>query len=78
MIIPEKYTDFNTSIISVAAYIIKTIKDNGPMTYNAVLKSVQVPLGENSKVEFKNALSFLYLLGKIEYYSENDILELRK
>lgn len=78
MLIPEKYTDYNTSIISISAQVIKVLKDNGPMMYNAVLSSVKNSLGEKSKYEFQNALSFLYLLGKLEYSCENDILELKK
>lgn len=76
MIVPNKYTDFNMSIINIAAEIIKIMKENGPLKYDVALKMVQNSAGEESKYVFQSALNFLFLLGKIKYSCKEDILEL--
>ncbi len=78
MIRAKKYTNCKTGIINVAGHIIALLNEKGPMTYNNLLGLVQNCLGENSKCEFQNALNFLFLLGKINYYCETDVLELIK
>ncbi len=78
MILPEKYTNCATSIIGVAAQIIRVLDNKGPMTYEAVLSSIKKYSGENCKYEYQNALNFLFLLGKLNYYSDCDMLELIK
>lgn len=76
MITPNKYTDYNMSIVNVAAIVIKFLDENGAMRYNDTLKQVQNKVGEESKHVFQNALNFLFLLGKINYFSKEDLLEL--
>lgn len=38
MITPNKYTDYNMSIVNVAAIVIKVLDENGAMRYNDTLK----------------------------------------
>lgn len=77
MIKPNKYLDFETGVIRISSVIIKVLMENNSMKYNEVLKNVQSLAGESAKYEFHNALGFLYLLGKVEYYNKNDVLELK-
>ena len=76
MITPNKYTDYNMSRVNGAAIVIKVLDENGAMRYNDTLKQVQNKVGEESKHVFQNALNFLFLLGKINYFSKEDLLEL--
>lgn len=76
MLQPNKYMSVELNIINISAEIIRILLSNGAMKYNSVLNLVIRKLGESSKYEFQNALSFLYLLNKIYYDNENDLLEL--
>lgn len=76
MIFPNKYMNYEISIVRIAASIINILLQNGVCKYDEVLSRVKRSHGEDSKYEFKNALNFLYLLGKIEYHFQNDVLEL--
>lgn len=78
MLTPDKYTNFKVSIINIAASILSILIENKVCTYNEVLTSIKNRHGEDSKYEFQNALNFLYLLGKIEYFPKTDALELIK
>lgn len=78
MLKPDKYLDFNVCIINISASIIEVLLKNGISYYIEVLNHVKRKHGDNSKYEFQNALNFLYLLGKVEYSSHNDTLELIK
>lgn len=76
MIKPDKYLDFNVCVINLSATIINILLKNGISYYVEVLNQVKVIHGTNSKYEFQNALNFLYLIGKLNYYPQNDTLEL--
>ena len=76
MIKPYKYLDFNNSVIVIGAMILKILKTNNKIKYEKVLKQIINSNGENGKFVFPQALSFLFLLGKIEYLKETDELEL--
>lgn len=78
MIVPDKYMDYKVSIVNIAASIIDILLHNGACYYVEVLNQIKESHGEDSKYEFLNALNFLYLLGKVDYFYENDILELIK
>lgn len=78
MLAPDKYTDFKVNIINIASSILSILIQNKACTYNEVLTTIKHKHGENSKYEFQNALNFLYLLGKIEYFPKTDALELIK
>lgn len=76
MIKPNKYMSVELNVVSISAEVIQILLCNGATKYNNVLNFVARKLGESSKYEFQNALSFLYLLNKIQYDDEKDLLEL--
>lgn len=76
MLKPDKYLDFNVCVINISATIIHILLKNGISYYIEVLNQVKNIHGINSKYEFQNSLNFLYLLGKLNYYPQNDTLEL--
>lgn len=78
MIKPYKYMDINTSVLSIAAIILKKLIDVGSLSYDSLLDSVKDELGSNIKYNYIYALNLLFLLGKISYQKGEDIVELVK
>jgi len=76
MIKPHKYFDFNNSILVIGARIIDILKNNKKVRYELVVNKLIKSNGESSKYIFPQALSFLFLLGKVGYCKESDELEL--
>lgn len=76
MLKPNKYTDYKTSIVNVAAAIIQVLQERKNEKYSVVMRQVQKMIGEESKYEFQNSVNFLFLLGKIDYYCDKDVLAL--
>lgn len=78
MIKPEKYMDLDNSVLSMSALILKQLKKNSLLKHSEIFNFIIREKGENSRVVFLPALSFLFLLNKIEYHQEIDTLELKK
>jgi len=76
MIKPHKYFNYNNSVLIIGAKIIDILKYNRTVRYEIVLEKLIKSNGEESKYIFPQAISFLFLLGKIEYCKETDELEL--
>jgi hypothetical protein len=67
MITPDKYFDLKNSVINVSASIIRALQKINVLTYDELEMEINKTLGEDSKHIFPYALSFLFLLNKIEY-----------
>jgi len=78
MIAPHKYLNLNLSVLNLGGVILKIIKDDGVIKYNELLDKVILARGENAKEVFIPTLSFLYLLGRIEYKKDIDTIEFIK
>lgn len=76
MITPNKYLDLNLSVINLGGIILKILKNSGMTKYDELLERVMMIKGENSKEVFLSTLSFLFLIGKIQYHKEIDTIEL--
>ncbi|MDI9312610.1 MAG: hypothetical protein QM535_20540 [Limnohabitans sp.] len=75
MITPHKYLDLNLSLINLGGIIISIIKTEQIIKYDDLLNRVIAHTSENSKQVFTQSLSFLFILGKIKYNTNNDTLE---
>jgi catabolite regulation protein CreA len=75
MIAPHKYLDLNLSLINLGGIIISIIKAEQIIKYDDLLNRVIAHTSENSKQVFTQSLSFLFILGKIKYNTNNDTLE---
>jgi len=78
MITPHKYLDLNLSVLNLGGFVLTTLKSEGAMRYNELLEKSILMIGVNAKDVFIPTLSFLYLLGKIEYNKEIDTIEFIK
>jgi hypothetical protein len=75
MLIPNKYTNIDISLLSISGEILKIFRDNNTITYSNLLNSVISKKGIESKSIFLPALSFLFLFGIIKYHKKEDIIE---
>lgn len=78
MIAPHKYLDLNLSILNLGGLILNLMKDEGAVKYDELLEKAILARGASVKEVFIPTLSFLYILGKIEYQKEIDTIELIK
>ena len=76
MIAANKYLDLNLSVVNLGGIILKILQVSEIMKYDDLLDRLIFVQGENAKEVFSSTLSFLYLLGKIQYNRELDTIEL--
>lgn len=76
MLVPNKYMNFKTSIINIAATILELLQNRESEEYNTIINKVIDNHGYDAKYQFVNSINFLFLLGKIKYNIETDSLEL--
>ncbi len=75
MITGHKYLNLDVSVINVSALIIDKLKKDNFLQYEELLGFVVSVLGKNSKEVFIYALNFLFLIDKIQYFSEIDAFQ---
>lgn len=75
MIAPHKYLDLDLSLLNLGGIILDIVKNEGAVRYDELLDKIILARGDNAKEVFIPALSFLYLLGKIEYQRDIDTIE---
>lgn len=78
MIAPHKYLDLNLSVLNLGGVILNVVKQEGAIKYDELLERVILARGANAKEVFIQTLSFLYLLGKIDYKKDIDTIEFIK
>lgn len=76
MIAANKYLDLNLSVVNLGGIVLKILQVSKIMKYDDLLDRLIFAQGENAKEVFSSTLSFLYLLGKIQYNRELDTIEL--
>jgi Fe2+ transport system protein B len=78
MITPHKYLDLNLSILNLGGVILNVLYEQNALKYDDLLERVILARGINAKEVFVQTLSFLYILGKIEYQKDIDTIEFIK
>lgn len=78
MIAAHKYLDLHLSILNLGGVIINIIIKDGAVKYDELLEKIILARGIDAKEVFLPTLSFLYLLGKIEYKKDIDTIEFIK
>ena len=63
MIMPDKYTNLNLSVVNIGGIILKSLQNCSIQKYDDLENHVSASLGDNAKLLFVPALSFLYALG---------------
>jgi hypothetical protein len=78
MLKPTKHLNPETSTLSVAAYVLKTVQHQRTIPYDQLYYKLHRKYGDQLRETLLPALSFLYLLGTIEYHEKTDALEYRE
>lgn len=76
MIMPDKYTNLNLSVVNIGGVILKSLYNCSIQKYDDLENHVAALLGDNARLLFVQALSFLYALGKISYQPSSDSVNL--
>jgi len=74
MIRPTKYMDPSVCVLSVAAHVLKTLMHEGAVTVDRIAETVESNLGPAGRHNIPGALALLYLLGRVQYAEEADMI----
>jgi hypothetical protein len=77
MLKPTKHLDPNFSVLNVAAQCLGILARQRTIKYDDLYDKLEKRFGGNVHPVFLPSISFLYLLGKIEYHTKNDTFEYR-
>ncbi|APO56170.1 hypothetical protein ACVIW2_007206 [Bradyrhizobium huanghuaihaiense] len=77
MLTPRKHLNLDVSVLRIAAIMLRELKKRGVMEFERLRGIVIRRVGGDGEITFLPALSFLYLMGKIEYHAKNDVIEYR-
>ena len=75
MITPQKHMNLDGSVLRVAALMVREIARRRSLEVEVLRKRIAKKTGSDTELVFLPALSFLFLLGKIEYHPKTDSLE---
>lgn len=78
MIAPHKYLDLNLSVLNLGGVILLILKEEGAVKFDDLLNRVILARGESAKEVFIPSISFLFLLGKLDYRKDIDTIEFVK
>lgn len=78
MITAQKHLDLDNSILRVAAVMLHVLKKRRVLGFSALRKKVLKAVGSESEIAFQPALSFLFVVGKLEYHAKNDSFEYKE
>ncbi|MGJ9385913.1 ABC-three component system middle component 8 [Salipaludibacillus sp. CF4.18] len=75
---PDKFTDLNRSLIYAVALLIKVFKENDhKCSYGKLYNALEKQIGDDTLYLFLPAVDFLFLLGRVDYDIESDVLEMK-
>ena len=76
MLKPSKHADPSLSVLNIAGMTIEILQQSKILTYDDLLASLTYRTSGSVKEVYHYALSFLYLVGKLEYIPEIDALRM--
>jgi ABC-three component (ABC-3C) system Middle Component 8 len=77
MLKPTKHLDPSFSVLNVAAQVLSIIAKQRTIKYDELYDKLEKRFGDNLRPVFLPSISFLYLVGKVEYHTKNDTFEYR-
>ncbi|GHB41664.1 ABC-three component system middle component 8 [Mongoliitalea lutea] len=75
MLRPDKHTDIKYSIVFLSAVMMKEILDSGIIKYDDLKSSLVDKIGKGITENYEYTLSYLFMLGKIEYVDKLDSIK---
>jgi hypothetical protein len=77
MLTPKKHLNLDVSVLRVSAVMLRELRRRGVVGFERLRGVVIRRVGQDGDLSFMPALSFLYLLGRVEYHIKNDTIEYR-
>ena len=77
MITPHKHMNLDGSVLRASSLMLREISRRRTLEIEVLRERMTKKLGSDCAPVFMPALSFLYLLGKIEYHAKTDSVEFR-
>jgi hypothetical protein len=77
MLTPRKHLNLDVSVMRIASIMLRELTRHGSVEFEKLRGVVIRRVGPDGDLSFMPALSFLYLLGRIEYHLKNDTIEYR-
>lgn len=75
MLKPDKHTEIKYSVVYLSALMMKEIQQNGIIKYDELKNALIQKVGNRVNENFIQALSYLYLLNKVNYLKELDSIK---
>lgn len=75
MLRPDKHTNIKYSIVFLSAVMMKEILDSGIIKYDDLKSSLVDKIGKGITENYEYTLSYLFMLGKIEYVDKLDSIK---
>lgn len=74
MIRPTKYLDLGSCVLRIASTILSELMESKVVDLHELENTIQSKLGDSARFNFLPTLSFLFILGKINYDTTNDVI----
>lgn len=78
MLRPSKHADPSLSVLNIAGLTIEILQEAQILTHDELLTALSRRTSESVKEVYHYALSFLYLVGRVEYIAELDALRMAR
>lgn len=72
MITPHRLMNLNYSLVSIAAIVVECLIERGAYPLHKVLSYAKIEFDDITEQDIMLAVSFLYLLGKVDYDVDSD------
>lgn len=76
MLKPHRFMNLDYSVVSVASIVVQCLLERGDYELHKILDYARVSCKEINEQDVMLAVSFLYLLGKVEYKKESDLVSM--
>jgi hypothetical protein len=77
MLKPTKHLDPSLSVLNIAAHALTLLSRQRTIKYDELYDKLHKRFGDDIRPVFLPSISFLYLMGRVEYYTKNDTFEYR-
>ncbi len=78
MLTPRKHLNLDVSVMRISAIVLRELRRRGVIELEKLRGIVIRRVGADGELSFITALSFLFLLGRLEYHLKNDTIEYRQ
>ena len=66
--------NFDYSLVNVSSQVVQCLKERGSKKLHEILSYTKISCEEINEQDVMLAISFLFLLGKVEYLKETDLV----